>query len=137
MKKLKYQLTTKFFANIIKIKILVLQKLIPGQSLSESKTYTKVLAKQLDFANLIPLKKFKFPLSLFTFASYHDLQMYYNHLQKTGIVLSSIVLTKIKSNIILKSHDHIKLFNSKQTFLNFSYLFRSNILILKTLKMFK
>jgi hypothetical protein len=136
MKKLKYQLTTKVFTKIIENKILVLQKNDTKIVSFPSKAYTILLAKQLKITNLIPFSSFKFPLSLFAFSNYLDLQAYLFVINKNNRSLSSIVFTKIKSNIIVKNTEHLKAFDSKQTFLNFSKLFNSNILLLKTLKMF-
>ena len=136
MKKLKYQLTTKVFTKIIENKILVLQKNDSKIASFTPKAYTILLAKQLNITTLIPFSSFKFPLSLFVFSNYLDLQAYLFIVNKSSKSLSSIVFTKINSNIIIKNTNNLKVFDSKQTFLNFSQLFKSNILLLKTLKMF-
>ena len=137
MKKLKYQLTTKFFIKIIENKILVLQKNNILYNNIPNKSYTILLAKQLSFTNLIPFIKFKFPLSLFLFSTYLELQTYLQKVKQQDKAMTSIVFTKINSNIILKSDKNIKTFNSKEIFLNFSQIFNLNILILKALKLFK
>ena len=136
MKKLKYQLTTKVFTKIIENKILVLQKNDLKITPFTAKAYTILLAKQLNITNLISFSNFKFPLSLFVFSNYQYLQSYLLFVKQQNKVLSSIVFTKINSNIIVKDTNNLKAFDSKQTFLNFSHLFKSNILLLKTLKMF-
>lgn len=141
MKKLKYELTIKLFSKIIKNKILVLQKnnFLPNinNNYVLKKTYTILLAKQLNFTNLISFNQFKFPLSLYCFNDYEAFKLYLKILSNTDKQFSSIVFTKIKSNIIFKNNNLLKIFNSKEIFYTFKNIFNSNILILKTLKFFK
>ena len=66
-----------------------------------------------------------------------ELQTYLQKIKQQDKAMTSIVFTKINSNIILKSDKNIKTFNSKEIFLNFSQIFNLNILILKALKLFK